>query len=102
MEKFVGMYREFGFAGAPEMKDSFEATAYPGQREIAAYLRNGDCVVACPKIEIDVFTGAHIRDEAAVLSDGEFKWPQCLAYYVETYNLRLPPEFETHILKSSK
>lgn len=101
MEKYMGMYREFGFQDAPSMRDSFETVAYEGQTKVAAYLRNGDPGVACPKTEKDVFTGEYIKDECIVRFDGVFKWPMSLAYYVERYHLRLPLEFEQHILRNT-
>lgn len=96
--RYIAMYSEFGFQDAPSMRDSFEKTAYSGQKRIAAYLRNGTPGVACPKTEKDVFTGEFIRDESVVRSDGTYMWPMKLAYYVEQYNLRLPAVVGKHIL----
>lgn len=99
MEKYIGIYKEFGFENAPYLKDSFESKPYENASQIAEFLRNGTTGVACPRTERDVFTGEYIKDETVVRTYGEYKWPQRLAYYVEKYNLLLPDDFERHILR---
>lgn len=34
------------------------------------------------------------------MTDGKFTWNTTLAYYVENYNLRLPKDFEEHVLSA--
>jgi len=46
----------------------------------------------------DIFTGERIPHEVLVMSDGDYYWPNYLAWYVEKYNLRMPEEFEKYIL----
>ncbi len=38
--------------------------------------------------------------ERVCISDGVYVWSNILSYYVDKYNLRLPKDFEEHILKS--
>ena len=44
----------------------------------------------------DVFTGEPIGFSDNSRNDGVYSWGECLAYYVERYNLMLPDEFVSH------
>ena len=47
----------------------------------------------------DIFTGKPLPQVMHCVSDDKYWWPIILAYYVQKYNLRLPPSFEQHILE---
>ena len=85
----------------PKMKDSFEKEAYPEKNAVIRFLKNGTVDLARASRAKDVFTGAVIPTEVLVMHDGDFSWSNTLAWYVEKYNLRLPSDFENHILMNS-
>ena len=99
MNHCLFQYDEFAPGmGYPSMKDSFCRNPYPGQSRIVDYLRKGrKTFTACSKAR-DVFTGELIPDERCGMTDEEYSWMGPLAYYVEKYNLRLDPEFESKVL----
>lgn len=95
----LGKYDEFGPGmGFPSMKADFAPSAYEGQKQIADYLRKGHVHMVTASQAYDVFTGEKIGIERYFMDDGVFSWSSSLPYYVERYNLRLPAEFERHVL----
>ena len=82
------------------MKDHFEEKPYTGQDKIIRYLKNGTEDMVSMRIPKDVFTNKVIQGGMIGLNDGKYSWWNTLAYYVENYNLRLPEEFEKHILNN--
>lgn len=84
----------------PKLTDSFEKEAYPGKNDVIRFLKNGTVDLARVSRAKDVFTGAFIPTEVLVMHNGDFCWSNTLAYYVEKYNLRLPKDFERHILRN--
>lgn len=100
MKKFIGQYKEFG-DGKESITNSFSQSPYPGQSKIAEYVRNGGVLLDCaPSILRDIITNEKISEPQETRSDEFFVWFSELAYYIEKYNLRLPAEFENHILQS--
>ena len=98
--KQVGFFKELHH-GSPD-GGSLEASAsdskQESQKEILDYLNSGEVVVASPGLVKDVLDGGNkIIGSANILTDGVWAWPQDLIYYVETYNVRLPLEFVSHI-----
>lgn len=85
----------------PKLKDSLAKEAYPGKSEVVRFLKNGTVDLARMSRVKDIFTGKVIPTEVLVMHDGDFYWSNTLAWYVEKYNLRLPQDFERHILKKS-
>lgn len=85
----------------PKLKDSVEAKEYPNKKTIVKFLKNGTVELARHSRTKDVFSGEIIPDEALLMHDGDFYWSSVLAWYVDKYNLRLPKNFETHILKNA-
>ena len=85
----------------PKLKDSFEKEAYAGKNDVLRFLKNGTVDLARASRAKDVFTGEFIPTEVLVMHDGDFYWSNTLAWYVEKYNLRLPLDFERHILMKS-
>jgi len=92
-------YEEFApNQGFPKLQDSLSKTPYPFQKEMASYLRRGTIILTQMSRSKDVFTGERIPNEVHLLTDGEYLWPNELAWYVEKHNLRLPKDFEDYIL----
>lgn len=85
----------------PMLKDSLEKEAYPHKNDVLRFLLNGTVDFARASRARDVFSGDIIPTEVLVMHDGDFYWSNTLAWYVEKYNLRLPREFESHILAKS-
>lgn len=85
----------------PKLKDSFVREAYPGKNNVISFLKNGNVDFARASRVKDIFTGDFIPTEVLIMHDGDFYWSNTLAWYVEKYNLRLPLDFERHILSNS-
>ena len=97
---FVGKFKEFcPNSDYPSAKDYFQPDRYEGQDKIVEYLKNGKKTIASTQVPHDFLTGKQILMEKIGMNDGVYAWYNTLAYYVETYNLRLPEEFEKHILR---
>ena len=84
--------------GFDSMKDHFSEKPHEGQDKIVQYLRQCTEDMFSMRIPKDVFTGETIKGGMIGYNDGKYSWWSTLAYYVEKYNLRLPKEFEEHIL----
>lgn len=86
--------------GYPSMKKSFSDKPYCGKAKIVRYLRNGRKTFMATSRAHDFFTDKPIEGERCGMTDGKYSWVSSLAYYVENYNLRLPEEFENHVLST--
>lgn len=96
---FIGRFKEFcPNSDYPSIKNYFQSELYEGQDKIIQYLRNGKKTIVTAQVPHDVLTGKQIPMEKVGMNDGLYTWWSTLAYYVEKYNLRLPEEFEKHIL----
>ena len=84
--------------GYPLMTDSMETKRYEGQDTIVKFLQRGELVLAQFSRNRDVFDNSVIPAEVLVLADGKYMWCNHLAHYVDKYNVRLPRDFEKHIL----
>lgn len=99
----LNKFDEFGKnMGFPSMQDFFEKSKYKNQEIIIDYLNNGLITMTQASYARDVFTGEVINKEKTFMNDGVYAWNSDLVYYVERYNLKLPDEFETHVLKQIK
>lgn len=88
-------------AGYPRMKDNMERAPYANKEKILVYLKRGQVHMATAgKIE-DVFTGEKTGMMLVYRNDGKYSWSSKMVYYVDKYNLRLPKEFEDHVLNKS-
>ena len=97
---YIGKYEEIvPNKGYESMLEHLEKGSYPNQKKIVHYLRSGNVDMVSAEIPKDCFTGERIPGEKLGMNDGEYVWWNTLAHYVEKYNLRLPKEFEEHILK---
>lgn len=98
-------YTEYGSDNGISMKDLFQSEPYYGKDKIVSYLRhNGTATLASTAPLRDRFTSEHMKGEyeLTLYNDGKFSWWSDLAYYVEKYNLRLPKEFEDHVLSQDQ
>lgn len=96
---YIGNYKEFETESKVSMKDFFEKEGYENQEKIAEYLKsNGKNIMVSASYHKDVFTSQSTGIEEICKEDGKYRWFNILAYYVEKYNLRLPEDFEIHIL----
>ena len=97
---YIGKYDELAPGrGFDSMKNHFEKSEYPGKDKIVEYLKTGIIDMVSAEAAHDVFTGEKIPLEKLGMNDGKFIWWNTLSHYVEKYNLRLPQEFEQHILQ---
>ena len=99
---FIGKYDELvPGRGYGSIKDHLSPTPYEGQNRVILYLKSGQEDLYSPVVQKDVFTGKVISLGTTGRHDGTYTWWDVLAYYVEVYNLRLPKDFEDHILSRS-
>ena len=102
--KFLGEYEELAPGhGFPTMNISISNEPVEGKGKVIYYLRHGNQNMYSMKKEPvkDVFTGKIIHEAWQWLTDGEYVWPEYLAYYVEHYNLRLPRSFEEKAIRTN-
>lgn len=103
MQQYIGKYNELCKGkGYPSMCDFFQPARYSFQEEIACYLLSQKPHLASPGILKDVFTGERLSLQNCTYLDECYEWPSELAHYVLNYNLKLPQEFESHILDHLK
>ena len=102
MKNYIGYEELEPKRGFPCMKDCMEKEPYPHKEAIVQYLRNGNTILARVSRTKDVFSGEYIPFEVLGMTDGKYFWANILAWYVDKYNVRLPKEFEAHILNQTK
>lgn len=98
---FLCNYTEYGSDNGVSIRDRIQKEPYYGKEKIVSYLKNnGKATAATAAVSKDRLTHERIRGEHGLVhySDGVFTWISDLAYHVEKYNLRLPKEFEEHVL----
>ena len=67
---------------------------------VVEYLRANELVAMCAGWMTDRRTGKQVAGwRPNFRTDGVYAWGESLAYYVDKYNLELPPEFLAHIYK---
>jgi hypothetical protein len=93
-------WNEFYEGADHSMKDDFCEFPYPNMEKIVEYLLNGKTTGISLKVFVDVFTGGTIGP-AKYKEDSGYMWDTSLPYYVKTYNLRLPKDFEDKILEQA-
>jgi hypothetical protein len=61
------------------------------KHRIVHYLENGHLYIGCPGTVVDVLSSdENIIGSPNILTDGEWAWPEDLAYYVSKYNVPVP------------
>lgn len=101
--KYVGNFIELGYddhPNAPSLALARGKRTTAKKKEVVAYLRSGVTLVFSPGLDEDVLDPRKHADSASVLTDGVFAWQKTLAYYVETYDVELSPEFEAHMQRN--
>lgn len=97
---FLGKYDELAPGmGFPSMKDSFYEKPYPAKESVLNYLKSGKIHMVTAARMVDVFTGKITNLQNVHMNDGKYSWSSSLIHYIDKYNLRLPEEVETDILK---
>lgn len=98
----IGKYAEFApDMGFPSIKDHFQKEPYKSKAAVLKYLNSGNVhMVSASKI-VDVFSGENTNIELVFMNDGKYSWSSKIPYYVDKYNLRLPEDFEKHILNNN-
>lgn len=99
--RFIGYAELNPGRNFPRLKDSLEKEAYPHKNDVLKFLMGGTVEVARVSRAKDIFSGDTIPAEVLVMHDGDFYWSNILAWYVDKYNLRLPKDFEAHILRNN-
>ena len=94
----VGYWRSEYEPTLPDPREHLDETWDDDERElVVAYLQGG-----LPVLHMMGFSPCRICDLSAngnaELTDGSYLWPQGLAHYVQDHRVRLPPEFERHVL----
>jgi hypothetical protein len=103
MTQRAGFFREFraGSPNGPSLVAACRREAWPDYAEAAEYLRGGTAVVTTGVLTDDVLSPDKKGvAPLAVLTDGAWFWPAELAYYVETYQCELPPDFVDHMRRA--
>lgn len=98
--EYVGNFIEFGYDHHPNAQSVVEQR---GKRtadhkaEVVAYLRGAPTLIMSPGFDEDLFDPKKLAGTRSVVTDGVYAWPKLLAYYVDTYDVRLPDKFEAHM-----
>ena len=99
----VGYYKEMphGQETDPSMEE-FLNQEDPEQAEmICDYLRNGSALIVSPGETVDVLHPERgFSGTATAYTDGTWVWPGDLAYYVESYLLKIPEEFRQTMIQN--
>lgn len=98
----MGQVKEFGFfrelrpndPSLPGIESGQENEPDPEALEVAEYLRSGVVYIAVPGTITDVLIEENpVIGAAHYLTDGEWIWPNELAYLVEMHRVVVPDEF---------
>ncbi len=86
----------------PNLRDNLAGDVYPDKDRIIHYLLNGEEICTRMSYPKDIFTGKLFLVPCTIMCDEKYSWSTELTYYIDKYNLRLPKDFEEHILSHSK
>jgi hypothetical protein len=98
--KYVGNFQELGYdddPAAPSLLAARGKRTAANKEKVVAYLRSATTYIVSPGREEDVFEARKSAGSASVMTDGVYVWPKTVAYYVETYDVELPEDFEKHM-----
>lgn len=65
---------------------------------ILKHLYNGNIHMVTASRIVDLISGETTNIELVFMDDGKYSWSSAIPYYVDKYNLKLPQEFEKHVL----
>ena len=68
---------------------------------IIDYLNSFRYKASCPQAAIDCVTGEETSPSFRIINDGEYCWPDFLAFHIEKYNIRLPQAFVDKIMSKT-
>ena len=96
----TGFFREMphGETSDPSLAEARASAPAAHQDAIAAYLAAGHVFIATPGLAKDIFDRKTVIGSPSYLTDGTYVWPGDAAYYVRTYNVRLPAAFTEHVM----
>lgn len=95
----IGKYNELAPGmGFPSIKDHLQKEPYKSKDAILKHLRGGSVHMVTASRIVDVLSGEATNIELVFMDDGKYSWSSTIPYYVDKYNLRLPKDFEDHIL----
>lgn len=98
----VGNFVELGHddVGAPSLVAARGQRSAANKAQVLAYLRSGVMFIGSPGLDEDVLDPSKTAGSATVLTDGVYAWPKTLAYYLDTYDVALPEDFELHMRRN--
>ena len=95
----IGKYDEFAPGmGFPSLREHSQKDPYKSKAAVLKHLRNGTVHMVTASKVVDVLSGEETNIELVFMNDGKYSWSSKIPYYVEKYNLKLPIDFEEHIL----
>lgn len=98
----IGKYAEITpYMGFPSMEKYLQKEPYNTKETVLKYLNSGRVHMVTASRIVDAFSGEKTNIELVFMDDGKYSWSSKIPYYVEHYNLRLPEDFEKHILNNS-
>ncbi|MDQ3369587.1 MAG: hypothetical protein M3680_29515 [Myxococcota bacterium] len=101
--RYVGNFVELGYdddPGAPSLVRDRGKRGPANKAQVVSYLRAGVTIIVSPGRERDLFDPSKSAGGSSIQHDGEYCWPMTLAYYVEAYDVLLPPGFEAHMKRN--
>lgn len=94
----IGYWRGDRAEGWPEVTAFVDSSWDPEERDrVAAHLRRGMVVRAYLGFSTCRICGQ--PNGSVELTDGTYVWPEGLAHYIETHEVRLPERFTRHVGK---
>lgn len=102
--RYAGNFCEIGYdddPDAPSLVVSRGKRVAGNKPAVVAYLRSATMLIFSPGRDEDHFDPSKSAGRSSILTDGVWVWPATLAYYVESYDVELPAEFEAHMVKNS-
>lgn len=98
----IGKYNELApDMGFPSIKEHLHNEPYKSKDAILKHLRSGNVHMVTASRVVDAISGEITNIELVFMDDGKYSWSSTIPYYVDKYNLRLPKDFEDHILKQN-
>ena len=100
--RWAGNFSEIGYddnPNAPSLVSARGKRVAGNKAQVVTYLRSATNLIYSPGRDEDHFDPKKSAGPGSIMTDGAWAWPATLAYYVETYDVELPADFETHIAK---
>ena len=102
--KKYGFFKELrhGDENGISLKVLINKNASTNEDKFVKYLKKGVVFIACPGIVKDVLDEkGGIIGSPHILTDGVWAWPADLIYYIEKYHIKIPNDFEKHMMDNS-